>query len=411
VTITESLDGLRVADFTSMMAGPYCTRLLADCGAEVWKVEPPDGDHIRRRRPLRDGHSAYFGQLNAGKRSIALDLRDPAGAEAARALVERADVVVENNRPGVLDRLGLGYEVCARSNPRLVYVSISGFGQDGPSSRLPAYAPVINAISGYDLAVLGHQRDLERPLTTGLFVADVLGGALAFGALLAALRGRDATGHGEHVDVSLLDGMLSLLVYETQAAQWPGLVAERPLYRPSPTLDGHVVVAPVSEKIFSAFAVAIGRPGLTRDDRFAKVGERERHWDELNDVIDEWTRSRTCDQVEQVLGAAGVPCARYRTVADNLSDPGLRQRGTFRTAIDAAGEFLVTAAPFRGGVPAAGAAPAAVPALGADTRELLASVAGYPQDRIARLITDGVAVASAPPPGRRVMANGAAGGG
>ncbi|MWA03501.1 CoA transferase [Actinomadura sp. LD22] len=396
MTPEQSLTGLKVADFTGMMAGPYCTRLLADCGAEVWKIEPPGGDHIRRRRPLRDGHSAYFGHLNAGKRSIALDLRTAGGAAAARDLVARADALVESGRPGVMDRLGLGYRECARLNPRLVYVSISGYGQTGPRSARPAYAPIIGADSGYDLAMLSHQRGLDGPLTTGLFVADVLGGALAFGALLAALRGRDTTGRGSHVDVPLLDGMLSLLVYETQAAQWPELVSPRPLYRPSATLDGHVVVAPISEKIFAAFAAAIGRSDLLTDPRFAEVGERERNWGPLSEVIDAWAASRTCEEAEREMAAAGVPCARYRTVADNLADPGLRERGTFRAAVDAAGEYLVTAAPFRAAGPASGSGrktpPLAVPGLGADTRDLLARVAGYSGSRIDELVADGAAV-------------------
>lgn len=396
MTLEQSLDGLKVADFTGMMAGPYCTRLLADCGAEVWKIEPPGGDHIRRRRPLRDGHSAYFGHLNAGKRSIVLDLRTDEGAAAARELVARADVLVENGRPGVMDRLGLGYRECERLNPRLVYVSISGFGQSGPRSARPAYAPIIGATSGYDLAMLSHQRGLAGPLTTGLFVADVLGGALAFGALLAALRGRGGTGRGSHVDVPLLDGMLSLLVYETQAAQWPESISPRPLYRPSPTLNGHIVVAPISEKIFASFAAAIDRSDLLTDPRFAEVGERERNWDLLCDVIDGWAGSRTCEEAERVLEAAGVPCARYRTVADNLADPDLRERGTFHLAADPAGEFLVTARPFRtaGGTPGSGGQrPLAVPGLGADTRDLLARVAGYSEARIDGIIADGSAAA------------------
>ncbi|MDT7663610.1 MAG: CoA:oxalate CoA-transferase, partial [Pseudonocardiales bacterium] len=169
------LSGIRVLDFTSVMAGPFCTRLLADLGAEVIKVEPPEGDHIRGRPPLRnspDGaHSSYFGQLNCGKRSIVLDLKKPDGVAAARRLAAVADVMVENFRPGVMARFGLDHDTLAPDNPRLVYCSISGYGQTGPSAELPAYAPVIHAASGYEMAHLAYQPGRTRPDYCGIYHA------------------------------------------------------------------------------------------------------------------------------------------------------------------------------------------------------------------------------------------------
>ncbi len=151
------LEGVRVIDFSIMMAGPYCTRFLADMGAEVIKVETPDGDHIRNLEPLRTGRSAYFGHMNCGKRSVVLDLKKPAAVEAAKGLVSKADIVVENFRPGVAERLGVDYETLAGADARLIYCSISGFGQTGPAADRPAYAQVVQASSGYDIALMKYQ--------------------------------------------------------------------------------------------------------------------------------------------------------------------------------------------------------------------------------------------------------------
>src|SRR5262245_32179290 len=191
---TEILDGLRVLDLTTTIAGPHCARLLADVGASVIKIESPEGDMMRTRPPLRDRASTSFGQLNAGKQSIALDLKQPAAVEIVKRLAARSDVLVENYRPGVMRRLGLDYPVLAAAHPALIYCAISGYGQTGPSSGRPAYAPVIHAASGYDIAHLSYQEGRTRPDNNGIFIADVLSGTYAFGAILAALHHRTRTG-------------------------------------------------------------------------------------------------------------------------------------------------------------------------------------------------------------------------
>lgn len=190
-----ALAGVQVLDFTIVMSGPMCTRMLADAGADVVKVEPPEGDVARQRGPLRGGISAYYGSLNCGKRSLVLDLSQAEGRRIARELAARCDVLVENFRPGVMQRLGLDYAALAAINPRLVYASISGYGQTGPRAALPAYAPVIHAASGCDLANAEYQRDSSRPPNNGIFIADVLGASYAFGAIQLALleRERSAT--------------------------------------------------------------------------------------------------------------------------------------------------------------------------------------------------------------------------
>lgn len=180
------LEAIRVLDFTNMLAGPYCTRLLADLGAEVIKVEPPGGDHNRNRRPVRNGHSSFFGHLNSGKKSIVLNLKSTAGRDAALALARMSDVVVENWRPGVADRLGVGYDAVRSVKADIVYCSISGFGQKGPFSQRPAYAPVVHAASGLDLAQLQHDGG-DKPAKSAMFTADILGGMSAFAAIQSAL--------------------------------------------------------------------------------------------------------------------------------------------------------------------------------------------------------------------------------
>jgi crotonobetainyl-CoA:carnitine CoA-transferase CaiB-like acyl-CoA transferase len=357
------LDGVRVLDFTAMMSGPYATRLMADLGAEVIKVEPPEGDHIRTRPPTRDGRSTYFAQLNCGKKSLALDLKQPAAIALVKQLVASCDVVVENYRPGVMQRLGLDYETLAAIHPKLVYCSISGFGQTGSWAGRSAYAPVLHAASGYEMATLDYQDGIERPLKNGIFVADVLGGSLAFGAIQAALLRAARTGCGDQVDLSLLDAMLSLLVYECQEAQFPA-ERRRPLYQPTQARDGFVLIAPVSQNNFEALARATGHPQWVQDARFATIHAREHHWGELMGLLDDWAGTRSAAECEAAMHAGGVPCSRYNTVGEAMQLPPMLERGVMQTLSDASGtfsvpnpafRFLQTSAHARNGVPELGA--------------------------------------------------------
>ncbi|MGB6634087.1 MAG: CoA transferase, partial [Bradyrhizobium sp.] len=194
---TGSFHGLRVLDFSTTIAGPHCTRMLADMGAEVIKIEPAEGETMRIRPPVRNGSSSVFGTLNAGKKSIVLDLKSPEAVEIVRHVVKDADILVENFRPSVMRRLKLDYPSLHPFNPRLVYCSISGYGQTGPSAELPAYAPVIHAASGYDMAHLAYQPGRNRPDYCGIYHADVLTGVYAFGAISAALYQRQLNGRGQ----------------------------------------------------------------------------------------------------------------------------------------------------------------------------------------------------------------------
>ncbi len=341
--MSGTLEGLRVLDFSAMVAGPYCARLLSDLGADVVKVEPPEGDYMRGREPLRkaeDGtaHSAYFGSLNSGKKSVALDLKTPEGNQLALDLAARADVIVENFRPGVMKRLGLDYDTIAALNPRVVYCSISGYGQVGSSAGLPAYAPIMHAACGYEMATMAYQSGVERPLKSGIFIADVLSGSLAFGGISAALVKRERTGEGEYVDVALMDSMLGLLVYECQEAQFPAKF-QRPLYRPIKARDGFLIVAPISPANFHDMAKVCGHPEWTVDPRFMGI-ERARNWEILMDMLDQWAGERSVDECEQAMLEGGVPCSRYQTVGEAMESEAVKTRGSFGTVRDGAGEFL-----------------------------------------------------------------------
>ena len=341
-----ALDGVRILDFTSVMAGPFATRMLADLGAEVIKVESLEGDQVRARPPKRNGFSAYFGTLNAGKQSIACNLKAPEIIAIITKLVATCDVLVENFRPGVMQRFGLDYATLAKVNPRLIYCSISGYGQTGPKALFPAYAPVIHAASGFDMVNLHYQDGAQRPATSGIFIADVLGGTHAFGAIQAALYQREKTGRGQHIDVSMLEAMVGMLVFETQEAQFPG-DARRPLYTPLKTNDGFIMVAPTSPRNFEQLSEAVGHPEWRTDPRFLTNADRNANWATLLALTEEWTLEHSAEEAEAILSRYGVPCARYRNIEELLSDPQLAARGAFAKVTDGAGSFMVPNPPFR----------------------------------------------------------------
>jgi CoA:oxalate CoA-transferase len=379
----EILAGVRVLDFTTIVSGPHCTRLLADLGAEVIKIEPPEGDFIRVQPPIRDGKSAYFASLNCGKKSLALDLKSHAAIEIVRGLAILSDVVVENSRPGVMDRLGLGYENLAGLNPRIVYCSISGFGQTGPWATRSAYAPMLHAASGYDLVNLSYQNGLERPLNTGIYVGDVLGGTYAFGAIQSALLRRERTGTGDYVDLSMMDGILGMLIYEFQEAQFPPRKRTN-TFQPTRARDGFVMIASVKPNNFDALARAVGHPEWLTDPRFDTYRARTENWDTLMSLLNEWASTRTVAECEEIITSGGVPCSRYYTVREALNQSHLAERGSYAMVNDGAGALKIPNPPFKFKEGVAKARDG-VSMLGADNDEVLAGVLGYSSDQIAAL--------------------------
>ena len=343
----KALQGIRVLDFSTTIAGPHCTRMLSDMGAEVVKIESADGETMRTRPPVRNDCSMVFGAYNVGKKSVVLDLKTPKGVEAIKKLAAKADVLVENFRPGVMRRLKLDYEALRMFNPKLIYCSISGYGQTGPSAELPAYAPVIHAASGYDMAHLAYQPGRERPDYCGIYHADILTGVYAYGAITSALVQRQQTGQGQHIDVSMLESMLSLTLNEVQGAQFPIKPPQRPMFGPMETADGYVIVAIASEKTFQSLVTVAGRPEFIRDPRFAAYSDRRDHWGDLMDGVETWSRTLTSQQCLAELNKAGVPSSAYRSVAEAIADPQIAHRGALVPVQDDGGTFNVLNLPFR----------------------------------------------------------------
>ena len=346
-TNPRPLHGLRVLDFSTTIAGPHCSRLLADMGADVVKVESPEGDLMRSRPVQRDGAGTMFGQLNAGKRSIVLDLKRPEAITAIKKLVVKVDVVLENYRPGVMKRLGIDYPELAKVNPRLVYCAISGYGQTGPAAGRPAYAPVIHASTGYDMAHLFYQQGRERPDNCGIFVADYASGSYAMGAILAALYQRNATGQGQMVDVSMFETLVGMLLGEVNRAQFDFEIPSRPMYGPIEAKDGYVMLATASERTFQDMATAAGRRDWLADPRFEKYADRRMNWAEFVDEFEQWSRKLTVKECVAALEKHGVPCSPYLTVTEALQDPQVAHRGSLCTIEDSAGSYKSPAPPFR----------------------------------------------------------------
>ena len=385
------LAGIRVLDFTTTIAGPFCARLLADLGADVIKIESTDGgDMMRSRPPMRDGASTSFGNLNAGKRSIVLDPKHKAGHDIVRRLLLKTDVLVENFRPGVMKRFGLSYDTIRKIKPNLIYCAISGFGQTGPSAELAAYAPAIHASSGYDMAHMAYQPGRDRPDNCGIYIADYNSGTFAFGAIMTALYQRCGTGMGQMIDVSMLETMLTLTAGEIQAAQFPVPPAGRPMFGPVKTKDGYIMPAVASERTFQGLCRAAGHPEWITDPRYAAYNDRRKNWGMFVDELELWSSGITTAECQAVFDKHGVPSSPYRTVREVMGDPQLLHRDAFAEVQDAGGSFKVLNAPFRlseSAVQVGGYASK----LGEHTSGVLAE-AGYSPAEIQEFLTTGAAV-------------------
>jgi crotonobetainyl-CoA:carnitine CoA-transferase CaiB-like acyl-CoA transferase len=319
------LSGLLVADFSRILAGPYATMLLADLGAEVVKVESPGGDDTRTWvPPVRDGVSTYYLGVNRNKRSVALDLKDDGDVALARELARRADVLIENFKPGGLARFGLDYDTVAAGNPRVVYASISGFGS-GPGGRdLPGYDLIVQAISG--LMSLTGDPD-GPPYRAGISVFDVMAGLHATIGVLAALNARHETGRGQHVEVNLLSSALSGLVNQSSAVVAGGVVPNRMgnshpslfPYEPLPCADRDLIVTAGNNTQFRRLVEVLGAPELADDPRFARNEDRTANRAELRPLLVERLRTRTAMEWFGEIIAAGVPCGPINSV-----DGGIR---------------------------------------------------------------------------------------
>lgn len=340
-----ALAGIRVLDFSIAAAGPFAARLLADLGAEVVKVEAPGGDMLRAAVPRRKGRSPYFGQINCGKKSLCLDLKDPRAHDLVLKLCEKTDVVLQNFRPGVMKRLKLGYDDLRARKPDLIYCSISGYGQEGPYAHLAAFAPIIHATSGYDLAILSFQKGLDRPLTGANATADFLAASFAMGAVSAALLKRERTGKGDEIDISMTEAMQNIMPYEIQELQF-NAERLRPDYRPARAKDGFFLVTPLTGNNFRDLANACGHPEWLQ--KFPLTGpDRVKNWEMLLCEVEAWAADRPVREVENIICEGGCPCARYDNVWDAMHGPQSEFRQSAVEVADAAGPFLIPASPLR----------------------------------------------------------------
>jgi len=386
------LAGVTVLDFTRVLAGPYCTRLLSDLGARVIKIERPgEGDDTRRgHAQMEEGRAdqaTYFIRINAGKSSLALDLSHPKAREVVLDLAREADVVVENFLPGVVAKLGCDYTALSAVKPGIVYCSISGFGQSGPLRLQPAFHHIVNAMSG--IMYLEQQTD-PAPRPGYLQAADVLAGTHAFGAILAALVRRLRTGRGAYLDVSMLECLVA-----AEDINYGGMLnagSEYPGPRPGMIVHGigsrHVAMQTVgAPQLWSRMVAMMGRPELENDPRFATPAGRRENWAELQPIICGFLdRFKTVEEAVAALTAARVPAATVLSPAEVVAHPHLAERRAF-PLIDhpGRGTVRITAVPFHvdhGPVAPRGPAPYRV---GEHTRAILGDVLGYSKERIEEL--------------------------
>jgi crotonobetainyl-CoA:carnitine CoA-transferase CaiB-like acyl-CoA transferase len=385
------LAGVRVLDLTRVLAGPSASLALADLGAEVIKVEPPGtGDETRTFPPFREGESHYFLSVNRGKKSIVVDLKTDAGAALVRDIAARCDVLIENYRPGVMERLGLGYEALAAINPRLIYCAISGFGLSGPLRDRPSFDIVLQALSGA-LSVNGEPGGL--PTKLGIPLGDLVGGINGPIGILAALYERGITGRGRLVDVSLLDGMLGMLGYlaqlafftgedpQPQGSQHPNLVP----YGAFPARDGSVIIACLTNSFWDRICRALGMPDLAHDTRFDTLEKRRNAREAVNEIISGFTRLKSVEELLALFAEHQVPHAPILGVRDALAQPqALARQMVVETDHPRLGKIPIVNRPIK--FPAdQQPVPEAPPVLGQHTDEILQDVLGLSAQDIAGL--------------------------
>jgi crotonobetainyl-CoA:carnitine CoA-transferase CaiB-like acyl-CoA transferase len=385
------LDGIRVVDLTRVMTGPYCTMMLGDMGADVVKVEMPGtGDDTRAWGPPFVGtESTYYLSVNRNKRSIALDLKSELGREALWRLIDSSDVLVENFSPGTIARLGFGYEAVNARNPRMVFASISGFGQSGPSAGRTAYDLIVQGMSGM-MSITGEKGG--RPTKTGPPVADITAGMFTAYAIAAALYGREQTGAGTYIDVSMFAGQVALLTYHAGTYFTNGSIPTAQgnahaiivPYDTFPTSDGFVNIAVGNDRLFQKFCEALGMLEEAADPRFATNADRNANKAALYEALEANLGRRTTAEVVELLDTAGVPCGPINDIAQVFDDPQavhsqMRQSAQHSTV----GEIGLTGFPYRvGGETLQVRTPP--PVLGEQTEAILTEL-GFSSEEIARI--------------------------
>jgi len=389
------LAGVSVLDLARFIAGPLCAQVLGDLGADVIKVERPSGEDSREALPLIKGESLYTLAFNRNKRGVTLNLRKPEAKPILARLIEWADIVVENFRPGVMDAMGCGYETLRQSKPAIIMASVSGFGQDGPLAQRALFDPIAQGLSGL-MYMTGHEGD--PPLMAGSFIADYSAALYAVIGTLSALRLRDATGQGQHIDVALVDSAFSLLISNVPLYDLLGQTLPRSGNRdrfgaPANSFrcrDGYVYLDGSSDSLFPRLAEAIGKPELATDPRYAKNEARSERVEELERYILEWLGNMTREQCVAALDRAGVPCGPILTVGEAMESEQLRYRNQI-CEVDhpVLGRVRISGVPVTGsGMTCEVRLPA--PTIGQHNEEVYAQLCGLTRTEIASLREKGV---------------------
>jgi formyl-CoA transferase/CoA:oxalate CoA-transferase len=386
------LEDVKVLDLSHALAGPFCSTMLADYGAQVIKIEPPERGDISRAwgSPLPGGETAYFTSLHRNKRGIVLDFKNPAGCETFLRLVEKCDVVLENYRVGVLNRLGLGYEVAKKRNPGIVFCSISGFGQDGPYRDRAALDLIVQAESGM-ISVTGEPG--SSGARAGTSIADLTAGMNAAFGIMLALRVKEKTGEGQYVDVSMLEGQLGLLGTMIGSYLTDGVVPE-PMgtaykallpYQTFRTKTRDLALAVGSEKLWQVFCPLIGRPDMTNDPRFNSNRNRDINREQLIDQLQQVFLTRTYEEWEKLLVNNGIPMGAINNLAEAVHHPQVQARGALvEVEHPVAGKMKMVGAPVRlSATPGGVRTPS--PTLGQHTDEVLREVLSLGDAELAAL--------------------------
>ena len=391
------LDGVVVLDLTRVLAGPYCGAILADMGATVIKVEnPKGGDDSRSMGPFVNDNSVYFANFNRSKVGCTLNLKDPEAKEIFKEMVKKADIVIENYRPGTMEKLGLGYDVLKEVNPAIIYGAVSGFGHTGPLSKRAGYDIVGQAMGGL-MSTTGWPGG--KPTRVGTPMGDVLGGLNLTIGVLAALVNRQKTGLGEKVDIALVDSVASAMENITMIYQSTGRIPQRignryestyP-YDAFPAKDGDVIIAAGNNKLYGILCDVMGRPELKQDPRFLEVKDRVANHEAMYEIVSAWSKQHTVDEVDQLLNAAGCPASPVNTIDRMVVDPQIAGAREMFPEIDqpGIGKLHITAMPQK--LTRTKSYPRKpAPLLGEDNAEIYQKMLGFDQAKLDELKANGV---------------------
>ena len=388
------LAGFKIIDMTSVISGPLSTMILADQGAEVIKVENPDGgDFTRALSNRRGGFSASFLNNNRSKRSIAVDTKTPEGMEIVKKLLHTADVFIQNMRPGVVERIGLGEEAIRKISPEIIFVSISGFGHEGPYSQRPVYDPLVQALSG--LTTIQGGSDEARPKLVRTIVPDKLTGVMAAQAITAALLSREKTGKGQHIKLSMLDAVVSFLWHSDMGSQtfvggeFPQEEAQSFIDLIYETSDGYITVAVNTDKQWTNLTTALNRPEWLTDERFLTPALRHKNINDRLSMTQEVLLSKSAKEWLTILDAADVPCAPILRRRDVINHPQIKANATIGEYKHQQAGMLRQAAPAANFSKTPAVITRGAPMLGEFSKEALIRL-GYDEDTIESLISDGI---------------------